>query len=71
MNKSLLFPQFTEGVAIHPVIMTDNYVIGLTGEDVSEVLQASILSDAEKEKLKQHKVDDNPILIKYEWKSNK
>lgn len=71
LNKSLLFPQFTEGVAIHPVIMTDNYVIGLTGEDVSEVLQASILSDAEKEKLKQHKVDDNPILIKYEWKSNK
>ena len=70
LHKSLLFPQFTEGVAIHPVIMTDNYVIGLTGEDVSEVLQASILSDTEKEKLKQHKVDDNPILIKYEWKIN-
>lgn len=67
-KKSILFPSFVENVTIHPIIMTNNYVLGLTGEDIPEVLQESILSDEEKEKLRKHKIDDNPMLIKYEWK---
>lgn len=65
-DKTILFEKSIEGLSIYPILMDDNCIIGSHFEGkLDEVVNTSILSEIEKEKLVNYKIDDNPILIKY------
>jgi len=55
--------------------MTDDYMLGLHGDNINSFINSSILKDEELKKWHELKADDNPVLIKYyfkkDWKNEK
>ena len=65
-DQAVVFDKTTEGLALHPYLMTDTYIIGTYAADhLSEVLNADVLSPEEQKKLNALTSDDNTALIKY------
>jgi len=50
--------------------MTDDYMLGLHGDNINSFINSSILKDEELKKWHELKADDNPVLIKYYFKKD-
>lgn len=62
-NKSFVFEQIKEGIHIHPILFTNEFVISLLlPEDIKSY--DAVLPETEYAKLISYSADDNPCLIK-------
>lgn len=69
-NSYLLFENFTEGFQPFPMFMDDEAVYAyIHPEYLSYSVNASVLDEKNKQRLKQIKEDDNPVIIRYIIKS--
>lgn len=66
-GKSFVFKQTTEGVHLHPILFSNDYLISvLSPNDIDRYNH--ILPNTEYAKLKSYSTDDNPCLIKLYFK---
>lgn len=66
-GKSFVFEQTKEGIPIHPLLFTNDFLIAiLASENINSYNK--VLSEKEYAKLKSYSADDNPCLVKLYFK---
>ena len=69
-NKTVVFEKTTEGAYFWPIYWTDSFVIGIIPGiyNLNDVVPDNILDEENLKKKNQYNEDDNPILIRYQFK---
>jgi hypothetical protein len=70
LKEQTLIEKTSDGFELRLLDMTDDYMLGLHGDNINSFINSSILKDEELKKWHELKADDNPVLIKYYFKKD-